>query len=111
MRKKFRIKKDRWTDLRDILAEDQEFNSDRDSLRGRKIEHSFEISNGRLDFDLRNVDGIDYVIYSYATPIAWRRHGEWRLNTQKYSVTTSVHQAKVETAVAHVMVANGITAA
>ena len=100
MRAKFRVKKDTWWLLRDILDNDQEFNTDRQSLRGRKISHPTEISNGLLDFDLRKIDGVDYVIYSYATPIAWRHHGKWSLNEQRYSVTTSFHQGRVSAAVA-----------
>ena len=101
MRAKFRIKKDGWWLLRDILENDQEFNTDQQSLRGRKISHPTEISIGRLDFDLRNVSGVDYVIYSYATPIAWRRDGVWSVDDTRYSVTTSCHQGRVLTAVSN----------
>lgn len=39
--------------------------------------------------------GIEYVVYSYATPIAWwhRAYG-WHIVSQKFSRTTSVHQGK-----------------
>lgn len=44
--------------------------------------------------------GIDYVIYSYATPIAYRTHdGEWTIPGAKYSVTTSKHQSTIRYAV------------
>lgn len=37
--------------------------------------------------------GIDYVILSYETPIAWRRaDGSWRMPLVTYSLTTSGHQ-------------------
>lgn len=44
---------------------------------------------------------IDYVVYSYATPIAWHnsRANEWRTNNEKYSLTTSKHQSIIFTAV------------
>lgn len=37
-----------------------------------------------------------YIVYSYATPIAWytERHG-WVIPPVKYSRTTSVHQGKL----------------
>lgn len=44
---------------------------------------------------------IDYTIYSYATPIAWRDNGEWIIPDVKYSVTTSRHQSQVRVAAAN----------
>jgi len=38
---------------------------------------------------------LDYVIFSYSTPIAYRANGEWYIPTTKYSVTTSKHQGKL----------------
>jgi len=35
---------------------------------------------------------LEYVIFSYRTPIAYRAHGEWYIPTTKYSPTTSKHQ-------------------
>jgi hypothetical protein len=44
-------------------------------------------------------DGLcDYVIYSYATPIAWRTEGRWEIPAEKYSVTTSKQQGTVHRA-------------
>ena len=40
----------------------------------------------------------DYVIYSYATPIAWRTQGQWITPDVKYSVTTSKQQGVVRRA-------------
>lgn len=44
---------------------------------------------------------IDYVVYSYATPIAWHnsRANEWRTNNDKYSMTTTHHQSAIFTAI------------
>lgn len=44
---------------------------------------------------------IDYVVYSYATPIAWHnsRANEWRTNNDKYSLTTAKHQSIIFTAI------------
>jgi hypothetical protein len=37
----------------------------------------------------------DYVVYSYATPIAWHSANGWTLPDVRYSVTTSAHQSKI----------------
>lgn len=45
-------------------------------------------------------DRIDYVVWSYATPIAWRlKDGTWVAPLDKYSPTTSRHQRFVYLAV------------
>jgi hypothetical protein len=42
---------------------------------------------------------VDYVIYSYATPIAWHRSdGNWVVPDVKYSNTTTRHQSFVTVA-------------
>ena len=45
----------------------------------------------------RDEHGIDYVVYSYGTPIAYRAEdsGEWVVPDTKYSVTTSKHQGTI----------------
>lgn len=46
-------------------------------------------------------DKIDYVVYSYWTPIAWHVSGtvnEWIYPAVKYSPTTSAHQSKIRIA-------------
>lgn len=35
---------------------------------------------------------LDYVVYSYATPIAWHTEDGWVIPDIKYSATTSHHQ-------------------
>ena len=43
---------------------------------------------------------IEYVVVSYATPIAWyTKRGEWVVPEEKYSHTTSRHQSVVRQAV------------
>ncbi len=52
---------------------------------------------------------IDYVIYSYQTPIAWHyadihlgtvhQDGRWEIPEARYSVTTTAHQRAVRTAI------------
>ena len=61
-----------------------------------------EMSVRDYDFLLgdRNYYGIDYVIYSYSTPIAWLRgDGEWAMPDAKYSVTTTKHQTTTRAAI------------
>lgn len=41
----------------------------------------------------------DYVVYSYATPIAFHAQGVWHIPDVKYSVTTSKHQSKIRAAI------------
>jgi hypothetical protein len=48
----------------------------------------------------RDANEIDYVVYSYGTPIAWHiEDGEWIIPDDKYSVTTSNHQGVVRRAI------------
>ena len=44
--------------------------------------------------------GIDYIVYSYNTAIAYRtKNSEWVVPDAKYSVTTSKHQATIRYAI------------
>ena len=53
-------------------------------------------SDSAAMYSARDNIGIDYVIYSYATPIAYRtNNGEWTIPDAKYSVTTSKHQSTI----------------
>ena len=48
----------------------------------------------------RNYYGIDYVIYSYETPIAWLRgDGEWAMPEAGYTPTTKKHKATIREAI------------
>lgn len=46
------------------------------------------------------VNGADYFVYSYDTPIAWHSLDGWYVVSQKFSVTTSKHQNLVRRAIA-----------
>lgn len=39
--------------------------------------------------------GIEYVIYSYSTPIAWKSGGVWYVVSEKFSPSTTKHQSMV----------------
>lgn len=57
-------------------------------------------SDSAAMYAARDNAGIDYVIYSYATPIAYRTaDGQWTIPDAKYSVTTSKHQSTIRYAV------------
>jgi len=44
----------------------------------------------------KDASHVDYIVWSYATPIAWRlTNGQWILPDVRYSVTTSKHQGIV----------------
>lgn len=56
--------------------------SERDAFRNQKESH-----------------GVEFVIFSYATPIAWKlRNGNWFVPDVSYSTTTSGHQSAVKRA-------------
>lgn len=110
-RSTYRINKDGWWALKEILANGEEFNPDLSqtysrgfakftgTLRGRKVNEGA----GRLPQPFRRQfleSAVTYIVYSYETPIAWRtQNGEWHTPNTKYSVTTSKHQGNVFTAI------------
>lgn len=74
------------------------------ALRGEKRERPGEyIYAGRLNgtesaalYEDRMIVGIDYVVLSYSTPIAWHRvDGTWHVVDQKFSPTTGKHQGNL----------------
>lgn len=50
-----------------------------------------------------DVRDLRYVIYSYATPIAWQTPDGWVIPSDRYSATTSRHQSTVRQALTLVM--------
>lgn len=75
------------------------------SLEAKTVSGLTSWCSGRLagaDLDQFNNDmaEIDYVVMSYATPIAWHvrnetTEGRWHRVAQKFSVTTSKHQGNL----------------
>jgi hypothetical protein len=52
-----------------------------------------------------DVNGADYIVYSYSTPIAWHTlNFGWYVVEQKFSVTTSKHTNYVRRAIAESLV-------
>jgi len=70
------------------------------ALRAEEIVHPY-VHSGRLNeqetADLNcDLPQIDYVVWSYSTPIAWHcEDGRWHRVAQKFSMTTSHHQGKL----------------
>lgn len=104
---RFRTQRDGWWRLAEIIADGCPFTNSTGSLRG--IRDRWPISFGRLPAehaarlrDDADRHGIDMIIYSYATPIAWQaRQVGWRVPDAAYSATTSRHQSIVRVAIAN----------
>lgn len=70
------------------------------ALYAEEVVHPY-VHSGRLsavEADILREDSaqIDYVVFSYSTPIAWHlRDGSWHRVAQKFSMTTSHHQGKL----------------
>lgn len=92
--------------LCDILKHNGEFHTSTKSFTGEKWEHAYfpgigmmkEDEYEKLKSDHANV-GIDYVIRSYDTVIAYRVGREWIVSTAKYSRTTTQHQMLAQAAI------------
>jgi hypothetical protein len=74
------------------------------STTGGPITPDMNPSMGRANPDASLIQAIlngeiDYMIWSYETPIAWRYRGEWAQNREKYSPTTTQHQHIIATAI------------
>lgn len=61
---------------------------------------SYQPAIGRLPYEwINELKGSYYIVYSYGTPIAWFKNGEWLVPNLKYSQTTSRHQSLVRRAI------------
>lgn len=99
--------RDGWWEFRDILSGRRPFNT-YGALRGRVRPYSSE--PGHLRSKAPSIarlwqsdqPNIDYVVYSYNTPIVWHVTGagfsEWVYPAVRYSRTTSAHQTKIRAA-------------
>lgn len=95
----FRTRFDSWMVLRDILRDREEFTSPTKNLRGEKTHY---VNQGWLPSHLMPTERVQYVVYSYATPIAWlTESGVWVLPDVKYSVSTSKHMGRLRPAIAN----------
>lgn len=95
---------DSWSAYVTALRECRDFRTG-GALRGEETRHV--ASSGQLSPELQTsirvlaAEGkLRYIVYSYATPIAWRdTEGVWYTPAEKYSVTTSKHQSKIFAAI------------
>jgi len=78
------------------------------SISGTKVSENGYVSYGRLPEPFRKAllhgtlnGSVDFVIYSYATPIAWHACGGWIAPPVEYSKTTTQHQNVIKTAIAN----------
>jgi hypothetical protein len=87
-----------WMDFRDVLARRESFTTS-GALKG--VSQPYSVTLGKLP-SMWHASALaaDYVVYSYRTPIAWHvpNYG-WVCPHERYSVTTSRHQSKINTAV------------
>jgi hypothetical protein len=111
-RPSYGVNRDDWWKLEEILVGDHggarplEFNPDSASLRGRAVNgynvYTGQLQGGALEAFNVNREMVDYVVFSYATPIAWHVNtgvgGWWVMPETKYSITTTKHQGRVRTA-------------
>lgn len=100
-----RIKTTRRTNLAAPMGQGVAFTNSTHSLHGAPFEGAQWYTVGMLSGDDRDqfaadVESIDYLVYSYDTPIAWHTPAGWHLVSQKFSVTTSCHQGQVRRAMA-----------
>lgn len=103
-----------WWRVRDAIAVDRNFTNSNRSFRGERVTDWRALPSwpGQLPehfagFYQAHRDRIDYVIYSYETPIAWHVRAvpgaaaaAWYYPSTRYSVTTSRHQSQTHVAIA-----------
>lgn len=105
---------DTWQAFGRVIHAHQSFTTPNKTLTGEAGEPgdwAYGPMLGRLPDKWREVfmqdrDQIDYVVYSYATPIAWRRQipgfgFSWEVPAARYSDTTTQHQHTIRYAVTH----------
>jgi hypothetical protein len=92
------------------IATRQEFTAS--ALRGVNVNERGLLGGfGRLDEEefakfKQNETSVNYIVYSYDTPIAWHSSEGWYVVGQKFSQTTSKHQNLTRRAIAESLVSN-----
>lgn len=84
------------------IAERRDF--DARSLKGKTVVDTRYESKGELSDELIeqfHAERPSYVVYSYATPIAWYGKNGWTQPSAKYSATTSNHQSVTSWGISH----------
>lgn len=81
------------------------FRNNGGSFRGEPMapRHGAMVHTGRMPTEhargLAAASALDYVVWSYGTPIAWHDEDGWHVPATSYSVTTSQHQGTVRRAI------------
>lgn len=128
-RRLYRVNADKVDVLEEILADHSDFNPGDASLWGRAVNDNHFPTTGKLPeeyvsefLDARKESRLEYVVYSYRTPIAYRMYtgraansvyapnGKrvgwsdylWVIPNVVYSKTTSKHQHKVRIALSRI---------
>lgn len=108
--------RDHYTEFERVMIDERRPFDTHGALRGRLRPESTESgylrskSNAAAQLWLADQDKIDYVVYSYNTPIAWHVKSdtvnEWIYPDVKYSPTTGRHQSKIRAVLAADPVSN-----
>lgn len=103
----FRNKADRFTTLADIIRKGEAFKNSTGTFHGSVWTSNYAPTYGRMSMDNgarmtmhAAKPGINYVVWSYRTPIAYRLNsGEWIQPNATYSRTTIQHKGVTATAI------------
>lgn len=109
MSKVFRPRLDDWQGVLTFLRNGEEWHTATNSFSGQKYDPNDALlpyqgwmrneNYGRLEVH-HKTRGIDFIVKSYDTVIAYRlTNGEWHVPGQKYSRTTSNHQGLIMAAI------------
>jgi hypothetical protein len=91
----------------EAMRERRPFANSSKSLRGEPMtpRPGVHVSTGRMPrehaADLRAAEVVDYVVWSYATPIGWHDEHGWHVPATTYSPTTTQHQHTARMGVHH----------
>lgn len=81
----------------ELVESGRPFSNHSGSFRGEPVTGRYvstgEMPTNHAEFMRTFAGEIDYVIFSYATPVAWHANGEWYIPDVKYSRTTTRHQS------------------
>ena len=97
-------------DAEHYIATRQEFRASAlEGWAGTASKDSARTSTGRLNAEesaklINDQNAMDFIVYSYHTPIAWHTAEGWYVVEQKFSVTTSKHQNAVKRAISSELV-------
>jgi len=93
-----------WIDFRDVILSGEAFTISSGTFYGGPVKPGYaaHLEMGRMPNNEREIfralaPEIDYVIYSYATPIAWHERGAdvWHLTEAGHSNSTKRHKGKL----------------